>query len=226
MTAIAGLHKDRGTLHPRNPTGSGAGDALTAGGLFGGCSAPPTFALVFRGRICWDAAVKCSLIMTVLGSDRPGLVSSLADVVASHGGNWLESRMARLAGQFAGIVRIECPAAAVDGLLRELRTPGIPGLTIQAVREAAPEPPAPVRTLTVDVVGNDRPGIVRELAAAIARAGGNVEELTTGLESAPMSGTPIFRAHGVIAIPAHGDATAVVTAIESLGGDLTVDVVC
>lgn len=163
------------------------------------------------------------LIMTVLGSDRPGLVRSLADTVERHGGNWLESRMARLAGQFAGIVRIECPSASVDALLNELRTPGIPGLTIQAAREAV-EAPAKRRTLIVDVVGNDRPGIVRELTAAIAHAGGNVEELTTGLESAPMSGHPMFRAHGVISIPEDGEPATLTAAIEGLGGDLTVDV--
>ena len=135
--------------------------------------------------------MKCYLIMTVLGGDRPGLVSSLSETVAKHGGNWLESRMARLAGQFAGIVRIECPEASVDALLAELhgRAARRPGLSVQAVREAAEEP-AKRRTLVVDVMGNDRPGIVRELTTAIANAGGNVEELTTGLESAPMSGHP------------------------------------
>jgi glycine cleavage system regulatory protein len=163
------------------------------------------------------------LIMTVLGSDRPGLVRSLADTVALHGGNWLESRMARLAGQFAGIVRIECPAAHADALLLELQTPGIPGLTIQAARETAVESPAR-RTLSVEVVGNDRPGIVRELTAAIAGAGGNVEELTTGLESAPMSGHPMFRARGVVSIPENADPAGLSAAIECLGGDLTVDV--
>ena len=163
------------------------------------------------------------LIMTVLGSDRPGLVSSLADTITRHGGNWLESRMARMAGQFAGIVRIECPSTAVDELLRELHTPGIPGLTIQAARESAVETPAR-RTLEVEVVGNDRPGIVRELTAAIAGAGGNVEELTTGLESAPMSGHPLFRARGVISIPEIAQPATLIAAIESLGGDLTVDV--
>lgn len=174
--------------------------------------------------LCSDRFImKCYLIMTVLGSDRPGLVSSLADTVARHGGNWLESRMARLAGQFAGIVRIECPSAAVDGLLHELHTPGIPGLTVQAAREAIAEP-APRRTLTVEVMGNDRPGIVRELTTIIAMAGGNVEELTTGLESAPMSGNPMFRARGVISIPQHAGTSALTTAIESLGGDLTVDI--
>lgn len=163
------------------------------------------------------------LIMTVLGSDRPGLVKSLADTVSRHGGNWLESRMARLAGQFAGIVRIECPSARADALLLELQTPGIPGLTIQAARETVVEPP-PRRTLHVEVMGNDRPGIVRDLTTAIAGAGGNVEELTTGLESAPMSGHPMFRARGVISIPENAVSEVLTAAIENLGGDLTVDV--
>jgi glycine cleavage system regulatory protein len=170
--------------------------------------------------------MKCYLIMTVLGADRPGLVSSLAETVAKHGGNWLESRMARLAGQFAGIVRIECPESAVDELLAELHTPaspGKPGLSVQAVREAVEEP-AKRRTLVVDVMGNDRPGIVRELTTAIANAGGNVEELTTGLGSAPMSGHPMFRARGVVSLPEDAETGNLITAIENLGEDLTVDV--
>ncbi len=166
--------------------------------------------------------MKSYLVITLLGNDRPGLVNSLADTIARHGGNWLESRMARLAGQFAGIARIECPAGAVDALLHDLRSPGIPGLTVQAVREDAADP-LPRRTVVVDVVGNDRPGIVRELTAAIAHAGGNVEELTTGLESAPMSGHPMFRAHGIVSIAEDTETDTLITAIESLGGDLTVD---
>lgn len=166
--------------------------------------------------------MKSYLVMTVLGTDRPGLVSSLADTVASHGGNWLESRMARLAGQFAGIVRIECAPDEADALIKELQTPGNSGLTVLAVREEAEETSAR-RTLAVDVVGNDRPGIVRELSAAIASAGGNIEELTTGLESAPMSGHPMFRAHGIVSIPENTETSTLTAAIEGLGGDLTVD---
>jgi glycine cleavage system regulatory protein len=111
----------------------------------------------------------------------------------------------------------------VDELLREIQSPGIPGLTVQAAREAV-EAPVTRRTLIVDVMGNDRPGIVRELTTAIANAGGNVEELTTGLESAPMSGHPLFRARGVISIPENAESSILTDAIESLGGDLTVDV--
>ena len=167
--------------------------------------------------------MKTSLVMTVLGNDRPGLVSSLADTVARHGGNWLESRMARLAGQFAGIVRIECPSDQADALIQVLQNGDASGLTILAVREEATEP-LTRRTLVVDVLGNDRPGIVRELSAAIANAGGNIEELTTGLESAPMSGQPMFRAHGILSIPENIESASLVAAIESLGGDLTVDI--
>jgi glycine cleavage system regulatory protein len=180
------------------------------------------FFLAIPGRHALFAAMNCFLIMTVLGADRPGLVSSLSEIVARHGGNWLESRMSRMAGQFAGIVRVEIATSAVDALVSDLQGPGASGLTILTVREDLQEIPKR-RTLAIDVVGNDRPGILRELAAAIAKAGGNVEELTTGLESAPMSGHPLFRAKGEVSIQEGADIAPLVSAIESLGGDLTVD---
>lgn len=167
--------------------------------------------------------MKSHLIMTVLGTDRTGLVNCIADIVAKHGGNWLDSRMVRMAGQFAGVIRVECPTHEVSLLLQEIRNPGIPGLTVQAAREGAPSE-AKLRTLSVDVIGQDRPGIVRELTAAIAGAGANVEELATGLESAPMTGMPMFRARGIISIPEQVEADSVTAAIEDLGGDLTVDI--
>ncbi len=164
-----------------------------------------------------------SLVMTVLGPDRPGLVRALSDAVAEHGGNWLESRMARLAGQFAGIVRVECPAGSTEALVEKLRALDRDGLTIQTVRETNPAPDER-RTVTVEVVGHDRPGIVRELAAAIAKAGGNVEELVTNLESAAMSGHPLFRARGLVSLPESANRGTLAQAIEALGGDLTADV--
>lgn len=164
----------------------------------------------------------CSLVLTILGPDRTGIVNALADTITRHDGNWLESRMAKLAGQFAGVVRVECPAGNADALLAELKSPGIAGLTIHAVREESPEPDER-STLAVSVLGNDRPGIVRDLTKAIAAAGANVVELTTGLESAPMCGHPMFRARGMVSIPEAGGEAAVREAIESLGADLTVD---
>ncbi|MDX1680694.1 MAG: ACT domain-containing protein [Akkermansiaceae bacterium] len=163
--------------------------------------------------------MNCDLIITILGPDRQGLVNQLAQTVADHGGNWLESRMARLAGQFAGIARIQCPEDQVDGLEAALNKAGI---NIQIARESSTES-LTKRTVRIEVMGNDRPGIVRELTTAISEAGGNVEEFSTGLESAPMSGHPMFRAQGTVAVGMDDSLDALQSAIEQLGEDLTVD---
>jgi len=163
------------------------------------------------------------LVMTVLANDRPGLVSSLSETIASHGGSWQESRMARLAGQFAGILRVECPADQSAALLASLAALESQGISVQARLEAA-TPASPRESMTLDVVGNDRPGIIRALSAAIAAAGGNVEDLATSLESAPMSGHPIFHATGRVSLATGGDPAAMIAAIENLGPDLSVSV--
>lgn len=159
------------------------------------------------------------LVMTVIGPDRPGLVDSLASAVARHQGSWLESRMAHLAGSFAGIVRVECPDSQSAALTAALGT--LEGLSVNAVEES-PAERSPSETLHFDVLGNDRPGIIKQLAAAIAAAGGNVEELNSDLESAPMSGHPVFRATGTIAVPPGFNPDTLANALEELGPDLSV----
>lgn len=167
--------------------------------------------------------MNASVVMTVLAADRPGLVSALSETIAAHGGSWQESRMARLAGQFAGILRVECPATQTDALLAALGGLESQGISVQARREQAASAPAR-ETLSLDIVGNDRPGIIRALSAAIAGAGANVEDLSTSLESAPMSGHPIFHAQGLVSLAADGDPAALIAAIEKLGPDLSVSI--
>ena len=53
-----------------------------------------------------------SLVLTVIGADRPGLVEALSKTVADHGASWLESRMAHLAGHFVGLLRVWSPRPA------------------------------------------------------------------------------------------------------------------
>jgi glycine cleavage system regulatory protein len=166
--------------------------------------------------------MKHSLVMTILGADRPGLVSSIAEVVNRHKGNWLESRMARLAGQFAGILRVECPPEEREALRSALGDLTNQDIHITIVNEPLLE--ADNRhTLRIDVVGNDRPGIVHQLARALADAGANVEEWTTGLESAPMSGHPLFRVFGKVSMASPGDEGKLRDAIENLSDDLSVE---
>ncbi len=87
------------------------------------------------------------LVLTVVGDDRAGLVQSLADAVASHGGNWETSELAELAGAFAGIVLVSVPDDRVDELTRALegldgmlRVTLHPGTAVRRVRTRAPSP--------------------------------------------------------------------------------------
>src|SRR3954469_19146283 len=128
------------------------------------------------------------LVMTVIGSDRPGLVESVAALVAEHGGNWLESSMSRLGGQFAGILRVEAPAERERALISDLERLAAKGLHV-VVHSDQPAPAAEsARVSMLEVVGHDRPGIVRQISHTLAVAGVNVEELQTERSSAAMSG--------------------------------------
>src|SRR5436190_16612849 len=98
-----------------------------------------------------------SLVMTVIGQDRPGLVDSVAGLVAEHGGNWLESRMSRLGGQFAGILRVEVPAEQEPSLVAALKGLAAQGLTVVVQPDQPKRSPEAARLSTLEVVGQDRP---------------------------------------------------------------------
>jgi glycine cleavage system regulatory protein len=162
-----------------------------------------------------------SLILTVVGPDRPGLVRALAEAVAGRGGSWLESRMSRLAGQFAGIVLVEAPDALLDDL-RGLEREGL-RITAQPGTTAVPIPPASPR-LALAVVGNDRPGIVRDISQVLAASEVNIEELTTGVVSGSFSGEPLFRVTAFVRAPDATAVDAVRAGLEALGNELMVDI--
>jgi len=164
------------------------------------------------------------LVMTVIGRDRPGLVDLVAGLVAGHGGNWLESRMAHLAGKFAGILRVEVPADRMEPLLRALARLEEGGLRIVAEPSAPAPAPASPQALELDLVGTDRPGIVREISRALVDHGVNIEELVTDRTAAPMSGELLFRARARVQVPAGADRAALRARLERLASDLMVEV--
>ena len=163
------------------------------------------------------------LVMTVIGHDRPGLVESVAAVVAEHGGNWLESRMSRLGGQFAGILRVQVRAekeAAMVHALKELEREGL-AVVIH------PDRHQPARStgalVSLEIVGQDRPGIVHQISHALARHKVNVEELNTECSSAAMSGEMIFKARARLKVPRSCDLARLREELEQIASDLIVD---
>jgi glycine cleavage system regulatory protein len=162
------------------------------------------------------------LVMTLIGPDRTGLVESVARSVAAHGGNWLESRLCRLGGEFAGILRIEIPAKNKSAFLAELQT--ISGLTVTVHADDVKIPVAGGRQTKLEIVGHDRPGIVHEISAALARARVNVEEFSSEVASAPMSGETLFKAQARLQLPDRCDVNALKKDLEKIAADLLVDV--
>ena len=139
------------------------------------------------------------IVMTVIGKDRTGLVESVARIVAEHGGNWLESRMCRLGGEFAGLLRVHVPSERRVELENALSR--LTDLTVVVHSDVASPATGKPQLASLEVVGQDRPGIVREISHALAAQGVNVEELTTECVSAPMSGEPLFQARARLLLP-------------------------
>jgi glycine cleavage system regulatory protein len=164
------------------------------------------------------------LILTLIGPDRPGIVESVADVVAAHGGNWLESRMAHLAGRFAGVLRIEAPAERVDTLAAALAGLEARGLRLVLEKDAGAASPGPLHAMEIELLGLDRPGLVREISDLLAGRGINVEELRTDRFSAPMSGELLFRAQVRVDVPATVSAADLRKELERLASDLMVEI--
>ncbi|MEM1097975.1 MAG: ACT domain-containing protein [Planctomycetota bacterium] len=165
------------------------------------------------------------LILSVLGPDRPGLVGALSATVRDHHGNWLESSMAKLAGQFAGVVRVDVAddqVGPLDDALKALAQQGLVVTTTQETHAVSGEPASP-RQLQVGMLGLDRPGVVRDLAHALAVRGLNITELTSRVRSAPMSGELLFEAQVSLAAPPDADLDGLREQLEQLADQLDMD---
>jgi len=162
------------------------------------------------------------LVLTVIAPDQPGLVEKLAKCVAEQGGNWLESRMARMAGQFAGILRVAVPAERHEALELSLQALAAEGIRV-LLAPGGLEPGGEWQSIYLELVGNDRPGIVRDITRLLGEHGINVESLTTEVLSAPMSGELLFRADALLGVPPCVPLPLLQEHLEELADDLMVE---
>lgn len=142
-----------------------------------------------------------TLILTVIGDDRPGLVESVADVVVRGGGTWDRSSMSRLGSKFAGIVEVAVNDDFADQLAADLSSASTEALQIIVERSAPVDDGARGTVSHLKLVGLDRPGIVHEVSVALAGLGVSIDELTTTTLSAPMSAEELFEARAVLTVP-------------------------
>lgn len=165
-----------------------------------------------------------AMVFTFIGADKPGLVEKLAQTVNQCGGNWLESRMSALAGQFAGIVQVAIAGERLAELRAQLLALSGAGLTIVVADSQQVADGGARRHLRLSIVGNDRPGIVREVAGALAARQINVREMDTSVTSAPMTADPLFEAFAEIEVPKTLDLAELNERLDEIADLLTVEI--
>ncbi|MBC7625463.1 MAG: glycine cleavage system protein R [Aeromicrobium sp.] len=166
-----------------------------------------------------------SLVVTIVGTDRPGLVSAVSDKAAEFGANWADSLMANLAGQFAGILLLQVPSRNADMLVAALKELDTANLHVAIARgTAAVAPQKPSRRIKLDLVGQDRPGIIHNISSELAKHGVSIEKLQTRISSGAMSGEQMFHMQATLVVPTIVSEDALRAALEGLANEMMVDV--
>lgn len=161
-------------------------------------------------------------VISITAQDRPGLVEILSTVIADHGGNWVDSSMARLGGAFAGIVRVTVSDENIAGFDEAVLALSDQGLTVAL--QVDPAPPRLARPKArIDLAGEDRPGIVRRISSILASQGVSIDELHTQVFHGSMSGHPVFAAKGQLVLPHGIDLEALREEFEAIAEDIVVD---
>jgi glycine cleavage system regulatory protein len=157
-------------------------------------------------------------LLTVNGEDQKGLVEALAESIQSMGGNWLESRLCRLEGQFAGIVSVEFTGS--PGHLPET----VGSLSCRWKEfDSSGDATRPLCQAKIRILAADRPGIIKHISHVLASRGANVEEVETRIRSAPFSGEQMFEAVYEISLDGDTDQDSLRTGLEDLAEELMCD---
>jgi len=163
------------------------------------------------------------LVLSVVGSDRPGLTRALAAAVLSAGGNWLESHLSRLGGLYVGSVLVELEAARTEDLRSAVAAVDAEGLEVR-IAPAVEAANAGGEALYLRLVGQDRPGIVNQVTAALSGLRANIETFETWISAEAHSGLPLFHMEARVRLPAGLKAGKVQTALEEISAEIMVDI--
>lgn len=164
------------------------------------------------------------LILSVISKDHPGIVKEIAGTVKDHGGNWLESSLNRLAGKFAGVIRISVPEQNLGELKQALSLLSKQAITVYVEELLKEEPRSNGLQACFSAIGPDRSGIVKEISLAFAQHQINLESLSTNRSSAPHTGDPIFEAEGELTIPTETQLDDLYEQLEKIADQLAIDI--
>lgn len=163
------------------------------------------------------------LVLSIIATDRSGLVKDVSEVVAAHSGNWIDSSMARLGGEFAGIVRVSLPDGAVPEFEAALAGLAADDIAVSVRRSEPTEPPKGHRA-RLELTGGDHPGIIHKISTALSDHNISFEGLETEVYPGSMTGGLMFSARADIVVPDKVSGDALRDELEDIAGDLMVEI--
>ena len=171
-----------------------------------------------------------SLIISAVGSDRPGIVSELSGTITSHGGNIEKSRMTRLGSDFTIIMLVTVDPKWEESLVVALQTiqelsiatKGTEANTVIAgenCKDTAGE------NCQISLSGADNEGIVKVLSKYLAGKSINILEMETHISNAPVTGAPLFNLLAITTIPVNTDLAEIQSDLTLIAQKLGVEII-
>ena len=168
--------------------------------------------------------MKKSMVITLIGDDRPGIVETVSRILVEHQGEWVESHMSNLVGKFAGILHVNVPLEQADAFKQDILSEKTSGLSIRVEEVVVEENKPAGQSYHLELVGQDRPGIVHRISSALANNGATVEELETEVIDASMSGEQLFKASISLSMCDGCSIDTLREVVEKLANELIVDI--
>ena len=168
--------------------------------------------------------MKTSIVLTIIADDQPGIIKTVSEALYQHDGSWSQSSMSSLAGQFAGILRATVPTEKAAACVKQLESLEASG--IRVIAHISEELPASndSHKYVLDLVGNNRTGIVHDITTILTNHGVSVHKLETSVESASMGGGNLFKASAQLLVPLSADIDVLVSELEEMANELMVDI--
>ena len=167
--------------------------------------------------------MQVSLIITILGPDKPGLVTALSETINKFGASWTESRMAHLAGKFAGLLQISLPTENLEPQTQAINALETDTFKIH-IEQANSDVNKPEKILKLELLGQDRPGIIHDITQQLAKLEVNIEELESHIREASMSGEILFCAELTLGLPANITTNEVQDILEEMSDQFMIDI--
>lgn len=167
-----------------------------------------------------------SFVLTLTGPDRIGIVDELTGLLLARGGNVETSRMARLGGEFAVLMRVSMPEQSLGELDVDLESLEAQGykLTTTFPRYVPAQAYPDWHPFQIEVEGADHEGIIHGVAHYLSEQGISIESMESDSTPAPTSGVPLFSMTALVVVPPDHANSDWRGGLEEIAGKMNLDI--